>query len=92
MRKLSGGRFNRSEISLREGDYGIGGGLGFRLLRYLEIEPDLVLGILIPSMKIIWKPIMEMRSREPEKVRVLPVKKDDTDYAGGHQGGPEAGI
>ena len=23
--------------------------------------------------------IMEMRSREPEKVRVLPVKKDDTD-------------
>ena len=76
---IGAGDLTVSEIPLREGDYVIAADGGFAYCRYLEIEPDLVLGDFDSLDENNMEAIMEMRSREPEKVRALPVKKDDTD-------------
>ena len=76
---IGAGDLSVSEIPLHEGDYVIAAYGGFSYCRYLEIEPDLILGDFESVDERNMEDIMEMRARYPEKVKVLPVEKDDTD-------------
>lgn len=76
---IGAGDLSVSEIPLHEGDYVIAADGGFSYCRYLEIEPDLILGDFDSVDERNMEDIMEMRAHYPEKVKVLPVEKDDTD-------------
>ena len=76
---IGAGDLSVSEIPLHEGDYVIAADGGFSYCRYLEIEPDLILGDFDSVDERNMEDIMEMRARYPEKMKVLPVEKDDTD-------------
>ena len=61
------------------GDFILAADGGLRHLQAAGLEPSGILGDFDSLDENNMEAIMEMRSREPEKVRVLPVKKDDTD-------------
>lgn len=89
---IGAGDLTVSEIPLHEGDFIIAADGGFGYCRYLEIEPDMILGDFDSIDERNMEYIMEMRALHPEKVKVLPAQKDDTDMLAAIKEGLQRGY
>ncbi len=76
---MCAGEFSPMNISVEDGDYVIAVDGGFRYLRELQIEPDLLLGDFDSMSEEDLAYFRKIRARHPEKIEQLPVEKDDTD-------------
>ena len=76
---VGAGEWDISALPVREGDYVIAADGGYARCIRLGIEPDLVLGDFDSLEGDGREDLMRLREERPEKVRSLPVEKDDTD-------------
>ncbi len=89
---IGAGDMTVTEIDRKEGDMCIAADGGYLYCKILGIEPDLVIGDMDSLDGDVRGEIDRMRREVPEKVRVLPAEKDDTDMLAAIKEGFAAGY
>lgn len=89
---VGAGEFHVSKIPLQEGDLIIAADGGYSYCRRAGVEPDLILGDLDSLDGETGAQVRALGAAHPEKLRVLPVEKDDTDTLAAIKEGLERGY
>ena len=76
---IGAGDLTVTGIDRKEGDMCIAADGGYLYCKILGMEPDLVIGDMDSLEEGVRGEIDRLREEAPEKVRVLPAEKDDTD-------------
>ncbi|MBQ7839923.1 MAG: thiamine diphosphokinase [Lachnospiraceae bacterium] len=89
---IGAGDLTVSEILVSEEDYVIAADGGYSYCKLLGIEPDLILGDFDSVLEEDAKELAQIYEKDPEKVIVLPVEKDETDMLAAIHAGLEEGC
>lgn len=89
---IGAGDMTVTGIDRKEGDMCIAADGGYLYCKILGIEPDLVIGDMDSLDGDVRGEIDRLRREVPEKVRVLPAEKDDTDMLAAIKEGFAAGY
>lgn len=76
---IGAGDLTVSQIPMTEDDFCIAVDGGVDYLEYLGVEPDLILGDMDSATDHMREAVLRIAREYPEKVILLPAKKDDTD-------------
>lgn len=89
---IGAGDLTVTGIDRKEGDMCIAADGGYLYCKILGMEPDLVIGDMDSLEEGVRGEIDRLREEAPEKVRVLPAEKDDTDMLAAIKEGLAAGY
>ncbi len=76
---VGAGEFETQELLLEAGDFVIAADGGYAHCKALGIEPDYIIGDMDSLTCEVREQIENLAKQEPDKVKILPRMKDDTD-------------
>ncbi len=89
---IGAGDFSEMEIPVGKDDYVIAADGGYQYCRQIQIEPDFVLGDMDSITADMREEIGAFQKKYPERVKILPCMKDDTDMMSAIRIGLEKGY
>lgn len=89
---IGAGDFENIQIPVEKDDYVIAADGGYQYCKQMQIEPDLILGDMDSVAKEVREEIFAFGKKHPDKVKILPSMKDDTDMLSAVRTGLEKGY